>query len=385
MVAGTAAAILLASILTLVFSGSISTRLKQLRDNAISLAAGKELAPPLTGHDEIAELDRVFHEMADSLDEVTRREKAVIEGTADAIYIKDLEHRYLMINQAGANALGRTVDTIVGFTNEDLIEADSARRITEQDNETIASGQTITYEMSSSNKAGVERTYLSTRAPYRDRHGSIIGTIGISRDITQKKLAEEALATSEKRYRTLIDEGQGLICTHDLEGNLLSVNPAAAESLGYTPAEMLGRNLIEYLTPAVQQVFQHYLRRIRSEPSVNGLLYFLNKQGEERIWMYRNTRIAEPGATAYVLGYAQDVTDSKRAEEELRTLTQRLSLATQVGNIGVWDWDVQTNSINWDERMFDIYGVAREQRSITTAGRRLWLQKICRPPRLRCN
>ena len=359
LVAGTAAAILLASILTLLFSGSISNRLKLLRDNAISLAAGKELAPPLTGHDEIAELDQVFHEMAESLDEVTRREKAVIEGTADAIYIKDLEHRYLMINQAGADSIGRPVDMIVGFTNDDVLEAESARRIREQDNETIASGETITYEMRSSNKAGVERTYLSTRAPYRDRHGSIVGTMGISRDITQEKLAEEALATSEKRYRTLIDEGQGLICTHDLEGNLLSVNPAAAESLGYTPAEMLGRNLIEYLTPAVQQVFQHYLRRIRSEPSVNGLLYFLNKQGEERIWMYRNTLIAEPGASAYVLGYAQDVTDSKKAEGELRTLTQRLSLATQVGNIGVWDWDVQTNSINWDERMFEIYGVAR--------------------------
>ena len=83
LVAGTAGAILLASILTLSFSGGISGRLQQLRDNAISLAAGKELAPPLTGHDEIAELDRVFHDMAESLDEVTRREKAVIEGTTD--------------------------------------------------------------------------------------------------------------------------------------------------------------------------------------------------------------------------------------------------------------------------------------------------------------
>ena len=218
--------------------------------------------------------------------------------------------------------------------------------------------KTVTYELVATTKAGVERTYLSTRAPYRDRHGNVVGIIGINRDITEQKLAEEALATSEKRYRHLVDSGQGLIFTHDLDGKLLSVNPAAAESLGYTPGEMVGRNLIEYLTPAVQQVFPHYLKRIRSEPNVNGLLHLLNKQGEERIWMYRNSRIAEPGATTYVLGYAQDVTDSKRAEEELRTLTQRLSLATQVGNIGVWDWDVQTNSINWDERMFDIYGIA---------------------------
>jgi CHASE3 domain sensor protein len=106
LVAGTAAAIMLASILSLLFSGGISRRLQRLRDNAISLAAGKELGPPLPGHDEIAELDRVFHEMAVSLDEVTRREKAVIEGTTDAIFIKDLEHRYLMINQAGADGIG---------------------------------------------------------------------------------------------------------------------------------------------------------------------------------------------------------------------------------------------------------------------------------------
>src|SRR6185295_10003743 len=109
LVAGTAAAILLASILTLLFSGSVSNRLQQLRDNTVNLAANRELAPPLTGHDEIAELDRVFHDMARSLDEVTRREKAVIEGSTDGIFVKGLDQRYLMINQAGADPFGKTV------------------------------------------------------------------------------------------------------------------------------------------------------------------------------------------------------------------------------------------------------------------------------------
>ncbi|HXI92318.1 MAG TPA: PAS domain S-box protein, partial [Blastocatellia bacterium] len=358
LVSGTAASVLLASILTLLFSGGISRRLQQLRGNAISLAAGKQLAAPLTGHDEIAELDRVFHEMAESLDEMTRREKAVIEGTTDGIFVKDLEHRFLMINQAGAGLLGKTVAEVIGASAHDVFAPESAARIIEQDNEVLLRGETATYELLATTKAGVERTFLTTRGPYRDRHGNVVGIIGINRDITEQKLAEQALATSEKRYRALVDEGQGLICTHDLDGKLLSVNPAAAESLGCTPGEMVGRNLIEYLTPAAQQVFPHYLKRISSEPNVEGLLNLINKQGEERIWMYRNSRIAESGAMTYVLGYAQDVTDSKQAEEELRTLTQRLSLAIQVGNIGIWDWNVQTNSITWDERMFDIYGIA---------------------------
>ena len=82
--AGTAGAILLASILTLSFSGGITRRLQRLRDNATSLAAGKAMAPPLPGHDEIAQLDRVFHDMARSLHEVTLREKAAIERDIDA-------------------------------------------------------------------------------------------------------------------------------------------------------------------------------------------------------------------------------------------------------------------------------------------------------------
>jgi two-component system, sensor histidine kinase and response regulator len=359
LVAGLAAAILLAAILTLLFSGGISRRLQRLRDNAISLAAGKELAPPLAGHDEIADLDRVFHEMAESLDEVTRREKAVIEGTTDGIFVNDLDQRFLMMNQGGADLLGKTVAEVIGASVHDLFAPETAWRILELDNEILAGGKTTTCELLATTKAGVERTYLATRGPYRDRHGNVVGIIGINRDITEQKRAEQALATSEKRYRALVDDGQGLICTHDLDGKLLTVNPAAAESLGYTPGEMVGRNLIEYVTPALQQVFPHYLKRIRSESHVNGFLNLLNKQGEERIWMYRNSRIAEPGAMTYVLGYAQDVTDSKRAEDQLRALTQRLSLATQVGNVGVWDWDVQTNSVNWDERMYDIYGIAR--------------------------
>jgi two-component system, sensor histidine kinase and response regulator len=172
-----------------------------------------------------------------------------------------------------------------------------------------------------------------------------------------RKRAEEALAESEKSYRELVDNGLGLICTHDLDGQLLSINPAAAESLGYTPAEMVGRNLIDYISPSSQSVFPRYLRRVASESNLTGLLNLVTRQGAEQVWMYRNTCIAEPGAMAYVLGFAQDVTENKRSEEAMRTLTERLSLATQVGNIGVWDWDVHTNSIYWDDRMFDIYGI----------------------------
>jgi two-component system, sensor histidine kinase and response regulator len=180
----------------------------------------------------------------------------------------------------------------------------------------------------------------------------------LKKEVAERTRSEEALRESEERFRSLVDNGQGLICTHDVAGKLLSVNPAAAGSLGYTPAEMVGTNLIDYVAPSVRQVFGHYLKRIAADSNVNGLLNLLNRKGEERIWSYRNSRIVESTGSDYVLGYAHDVTDSKRIDEKLKTLTQRLSLATQVGNVGVWDWDVTTDLVTWDDRMFEIYGIA---------------------------
>jgi two-component system, sensor histidine kinase and response regulator len=203
----------------------------------------------------------------------------------------------------------------------------------------------------------LSRMQLETRV--EERTAELIKmNLGLQDQMVERQRAEEALAKSEKSYRELIDNGLGLICTHDLEGKLLSINPAAAGALGYTPTEMVGTNLIEYVSPSAVPVFPHYLKRIGAAPNLSGLMNLQNRAGEERIWMYRNARIAEPGAPPYVLGYAQDVTESKRSEEEMLMLTQRLSLATQVGEIGVWDWDVNTNSISWDERMFEIYGIS---------------------------
>lgn len=189
----TAAAIVLAGILSALFSLGIGRRLLRLRDNALAVASGKELAPLVSGTDEIAQLDRVFHEMAQSLDEMTRREKAVIEGTTDAIFVKDLDHRYLMVNRAAAANLGLTVEEIIGNTDYDLFADETANDNIKRDNEVIANGVTTTSEITTTTHAGISRTYSSFKGPYRDHQGNIVGVIGINRDITHQKRIEAEL------------------------------------------------------------------------------------------------------------------------------------------------------------------------------------------------
>jgi PAS domain S-box-containing protein len=150
---------------------------------------------------------------------------------------------------------------------------------------------------------------------------------------TQVQQRTRDLRESERRYRELVDSSRGLICTHDLEGTLLSVNPAAAQLLGYTSAELVGKNLRELLDPAVQEHFSQYLQRIREAPADEGAMRVVTRSGERRLWAYSNVRYEEPGRPPYVLGHAQDITELKRAEhlarqaEALRSVAQLANAA----------------------------------------------------------
>ncbi len=128
----------------------------------------------------------------------------------------------------------------------------------------------------------------------------------------------EALLESERRYRELVENCLGLICTHDLSGEILSVNPAAATSLGYHPDEGLGRNLRDFLVPEKRYLFDEYLRRIREDGRDDGLMSLVSRSGTVRIWMYRNVLTQPRGGNAYVLGHAIDVTDRVAAERALK-------------------------------------------------------------------
>ena len=142
-----------------------------------------------------------------------------------------------------------------------------------------------------------------------------------------RRRAEAALHRSEVRFRDLVEQSLGLICTHDLDGVLLSINPAAAHALGYHPDKGIGVNLREFLSPNTRHLFDKYLHRIRQNTIDTGLMRVVTKDGAERIWMYRNVRITDANTAPHVVGHALDITDRIRAEEALRASEQNLKRA----------------------------------------------------------
>jgi len=135
--------------------------------------------------------------------------------------------------------------------------------------------------------------------------------------------ASDALRDSERRYRELVEYSLGLICTHDLTGTILSINPAAANLLGYQPEDGIGHNLREFLSADTRHLFDDYLRRIQDHGHDAGLMRVVARGGAEKVWMYRNV-LSHGRGGAYVLGHAIDVTDRVAAERTLRQSEQAL-------------------------------------------------------------
>jgi PAS domain S-box-containing protein len=148
--------------------------------------------------------------------------------------------------------------------------------------------------------------------------------------IAERERIEAELHQSAQHYRDLVEHSQGLICTHTLDGRLLSVNEAAAHLLGYEPEELVGRNLSDFLAPNSRRHLGAYLDQIARQPITTGRMTVLDRDGAERIWQYQNVRRQETGQPPYILGHAQDVTDRVRVEEALRESQTRLSLLNTI-------------------------------------------------------
>jgi PAS domain S-box-containing protein len=174
----------------------------------------------------------------------------------------------------------------------------------------------------------------------QDEVGFVIMT---GADVTEHREAETALRTSEERYRQLVESSLGFICTHDLNGILLSINSHAAVTLGYAVEELVGTPLREYIDSDHLAEYDAYFEALKESPDQDqqGRFYLRGKSGQLCIVAYRNKLLQFPGAEPVVLSHGIDITEQTQAEEELNALTRRHeSILDSVGD-GIWGMDME--------------------------------------------
>mgnify|MGYP001627189922 CR=1 FL=1 len=245
--------------------------------------------------------------------------RAVTDGIPDAIYVKDLNGRYLLFNEGAVHLVGKSASEVLGQDDTCIFDAESARVAMENDRRVLASGQPLTTEEILT-AAGITRIYLVTKAPLRDADGVITGLFGISRDITQLRETEEALRASEGRLRAIVENEPECVKVVSPDGRLQDMNPAGLHMIEASSLDAVRDCLVESLVHPQDRASFNELHE-RNLAGYTGQLRFriIGLRGTER-WMETHaTPLFDPrGSVQSVLSVTRDVTERRRAEEALR-------------------------------------------------------------------
>ncbi|HDP37336.1 MAG TPA: PAS domain S-box protein [Candidatus Atribacteria bacterium] len=169
---------------------------------------------------------------------------ALMNNIADSIYFKDNKNRFVMVNKAKAEHSGVTSKNIIGKTDFDFLPKEIARQSFADDNYVMKSGRPLIDKIEKIIHLNKTEHWVSvTKVPWYDEEGKIIGTIGITRDITDRKKSEEALQQSQQKFANLFNNSPEALVYMDEKGNILDANPRFTELFGYTLEEIKGRNI----------------------------------------------------------------------------------------------------------------------------------------------
>ncbi|HSK99873.1 MAG TPA: PAS domain-containing protein [Rubrobacteraceae bacterium] len=179
--------------------------------------------------------------------------RSIVEGTADPIFAKDVEGRYLLVNSACAGAIGRPVGEILGKHDSELYPPEVAERLREVDRRVMSAGEPVTLEEEVP-VGGILRSYLVTKTPRRDHRGRVAGMIGVATDITERLRAEKALFDIREAERRRIARDLHDIVLQDLTGALQGLQAArvdSARAAGLAPEVSALRRAVDGLRNAI--------------------------------------------------------------------------------------------------------------------------------------
>lgn len=248
----------------------------------------------------------------------------ILNNLPSDIAVFSPDHKYLFINPVAARdselrkwLVGKTDVDYCLLRGKDLSLAEKRKNIFRQ---IIETKKELQWEEKIINRQGEVEHHLRKMSPVYDEDEQLKLIIGYGVNITERKLIEEKIQLSEKRYRDLFNYSQAVICTHDMQGNILSVNPALNDLLGYSETEVIGKNLKDFLLPEDRKSFDGmYITSIHTHNKVKGLFRALHKSGRKIYLLFQNYKVAEStDSEAYIIAFAQDVTDRIKAEKQLK-------------------------------------------------------------------
>jgi sigma-B regulation protein RsbU (phosphoserine phosphatase) len=267
----------------------------------------------------------------------------LMDNIPDSIYFKDKASQFVMINWAQAKKLGLADPHLaVGKSDADFFTSDHAKQALADEQRVMQTGQPLVGAEEKETWPDGRVTWVSsTKMPLRDRAGRVFGTFGISRDITEHRQTEQALAErtvelSKERLllRTLIDNLPDAVYAKDAAGRKTMANPADLKNLRCkTEAEAIGKSDFDLFPPEVAKKFYDDDQKvIQGEPVINREEHFFDEAGQKRWLLTSKLPLRDQGGKIIgLVGIGRDITKRKQVEETLDQ--ERRLLRTLIDNL----------------------------------------------------
>jgi PAS domain S-box-containing protein len=277
------------------------------------------------------------------------------KASIDGFVLTDMEGRILELNDAALRLYGADARSeLVDMNSLDLVPPEEREKITVNMREVIAKGTSGIKEMNIITSKGSKITADFSTTLVKDTTGHPVGFLGIIRDVTERKKAEEALRVSEEKYRSLFENSKDLKVMYDLKGNITAVNKVAL-GYGFRTNEGIGKSLLEFVPETEFPRLHKEVEEILQGRTIEGEIEIDTPKGKI-ILEYISSPIREKGEITGICGSYKDVTERKRAEEENRESAKRYrELANSLPEI-VFEADCQGKLTFVNEKAFEMSG-----------------------------
>ncbi len=270
----------------------------------------------------------------ESLDSAILR--LLMENIPDRIYFKDRQSRFVRVNRAHAQWLGApSPEAVVGKTDFDFFARDHATAAYNEEQRIIETGQPVLGEVQFITKQDGRTAWGSTsKLPWQDASGRIIGTFGLTRDITAAKQAEEKLTEEHNLLRTIIDHLPSRIFVKDSGARYLLNNEAHLRELGVARQEdAKGRTVREFYGPqrAEQSIADDHTVLSGGPPVINQEKSDYGSQGNTHWWITTKVPLQDiRGKIIGLVGISHDITQRKLTEQELQRRSAEMEADVQM-------------------------------------------------------
>jgi PAS domain S-box-containing protein len=248
--------------------------------------------------------------------------QALMDNFPDHIYFKDTESRFIRINRAQTKWFGLNDPAkALRKTDFDFFAEEHARQAFNDEQQIINSGKPLVgIEEKESWPDGQDTWVSTTKMPLRNQQGEIIGTFGISRDITEHKRVEAAIKASEEKYRSIFENIQDVYYETSLDGSILEISPSIEDVSAFKRDELIGSSLIDlYAQPGKRTELITLL--LQKDALLDYEVVLRDKNGL-LVYTSLNVKLIKDsaGKPFKIIGSLRDITERKRAALLLETL-----------------------------------------------------------------